>query len=110
MPVGPIARWGVDEPDRRATSHLGPQYVDLATGCGRVEPVLDQPADRRQTSQRPPAADHVEVDLGAVAGYNVGQVLVVSERQAGEVVHGVASTCLGPVEDAGDLVPVDEHV
>jgi hypothetical protein len=29
--------------------------------------VLDQPADRNQASQRPPRADHVEIDVGAVA-------------------------------------------
>jgi hypothetical protein len=68
------------------------------------EAVLDQPADRRQASQRPPGADHVEVDVGAVAGDGVAEVLLVSERQAGEVVHGMALTCLGPVDHAGDLV------
>jgi hypothetical protein len=72
--------------------------------------VLDQPADRPQASQRPPRADHVEVDVGAVAGDDVAQVVPVSERQAGEVVQGIALARLGPVEHAGDLVAVDEHV
>ena len=72
--------------------------------------MLDQPADRQQASQRPPRADHVEVDVGAVAGDDVAKVLLVSERQAGEVVQTIATARLGPVEHAGDLVTVDEHV
>jgi hypothetical protein len=52
--------------------------------------VLDQPADRQQASQRPPRADHVEVDVGAVAGDDVAEVLLVPERQAGEIVQGIA--------------------
>ena len=47
--------------------------------------MLDQPAGRPQASQRPPRADHVEVDAGAVAGDDIAKVLLVSERQAGEV-------------------------
>jgi hypothetical protein len=43
--------------------------------------VLDQLAGRQQASQRPPRADHVEVDVGAVAGGDVAKVLLVSERQ-----------------------------
>jgi hypothetical protein len=43
--------------------------------------VLDQPAGRLQASQRPPRADHVEVDVGAVAGDDVAKVLLLSERQ-----------------------------
>ena len=72
--------------------------------------MLDQPPDRRQASQRPPRADHVEVDVGAVAHDDVAKVLFVSERQDGEVVQGVALARLGPVDHAGDLVTVDEHV
>jgi hypothetical protein len=49
----------------RAASHPGPQHVELAAWRGRVEAVLDQPTDRQQASQRPPRADHVEVDVGA---------------------------------------------
>jgi hypothetical protein len=52
--------------------------------------VLDQPAGRLQAPQRPPRADHVEVDVGAVAGDDVGKVLLVPERQDGEVVQGIA--------------------
>src|SRR6266481_2549277 len=69
----------------RAASQRGSQHVDLAAWRGRVEAVLDQPADRPQASQRPPRADHVEVDVGAVAGDDVAKVLLVSERQDGEV-------------------------
>jgi hypothetical protein len=46
----------------RAASHPGPQHVELAAWRVRVEAVLDQPTDRQQASQRPPRADHVEVD------------------------------------------------
>src|SRR6266536_1659263 len=94
----------------RAASHPGSQHVELAAWRGRVEAVLDQPADRPQASQRPPRTDHVEVDVGAVAGDDVAKVLLVSERQGSEVVQGIALGRLGPVDHAGDLVHVDEYV
>jgi len=72
--------------------------------------VLGQPAGRLQAAQRPPRADHVEVDVGAVAGDDGAEVLLVSKRQGGEVVQGIALARLGPVDHAGDLVTVDEHV
>src|SRR3954468_6060786 len=72
----------------RAASHPGSQHVDLAAWRGRVEPVPGQPADRQQASQRPPGADHVEVDVRAIAGDDVTEVFLMSERQAGEVVQG----------------------
>src|SRR3954451_15904378 len=89
-------------------SQLGSQHSELAAWRGRVEAVLDQPAGRPQASQRPPRADHVEVDVGAVAGDDVAKVLLVSERQGGDVVQGIALACLGPVNHAGDLATVDE--
>ena len=46
----------------------------------------DQLADRRQTSRRPPSADRVVVDVGAVAGDAVAEVLWVPGRQAAESV------------------------
>src|SRR6266576_3049288 len=55
-------------------SHPGSQHVDLAARQERVEAVLDQPTDGQQASQRPPPADHVEVDVGAVAGDDVAKV------------------------------------
>ena len=73
-----------------------------------VEAMLDQPADRPQASQRPPCTDHVDVDVGAVTDYDVVKALLVTERQAGEVVQGIASARLGPVDHAGYLVTVDE--
>src|SRR5438093_8341059 len=90
----------------RAASHAGSQHVDLATRRKRVETVLDQPANRQQASQRPPRADHVEVDVGAVASDDVVKVLLVSQRECGEVVQGITLARLGPVDDAGDLVAV----
>src|SRR5262245_9860272 len=102
---------GIISPVRaRAASQPGSEHVDLAAWRERVEAVLGQPADRQQTSQRPPRADHVQVDVGAVAGDDVAQVLLVPERQAGEVVQGIALARLGPVDHAGDLVSVYEHV
>src|SRR5215468_1295128 len=94
----------------RAASQLGSQHVELAAWRGWVEAVLDQPAGRLQASQRPPRADHLEVDVGAVAGDDVAKVLLVSERQDGEVVQGIALARLGPVDHAGDLVTVGEYV
>ena len=72
--------------------------------------MFDQPTDRQEASQRPPPADHVDVDVGAVAGQDVVKVLFVGERQRREVEQGVALAGLGPVDDAGDLVIVDEDV
>jgi hypothetical protein len=37
--------------------------------------VLDQLAGLPQASQRPPAADHVDVSIGAVTGEEIGAVL-----------------------------------
>src|SRR5438034_1682783 len=88
----------------RAASQPGSQHVELAAWRGWVEAVLDQPAGREQASQRPPRADHAGVDVGAVAGDDVAKVLLVSERQDGEVVQGVAVARPGPVDHAGDLV------
>jgi hypothetical protein len=59
----------------------GSQYVELAAWRGWGEAVLNQPAGRQQASQRPPRADHVEVEVGAVAGGDVAKVFLVSERQ-----------------------------
>src|SRR5579862_2723496 len=64
----------------RAASHPGSQHMDLTARRERVEAVLDQPANPQQASQRPPRPDHVEVDVGAIAGDDVGEVLLVSER------------------------------
>src|SRR5438876_5721381 len=94
----------------RTASQRGSQHVELAAWRGWVEAVLDQPAGRPQASQRPPRADHVEIDVGPLAGDDVAKVLLVSERQGGEVVEGIPLACLGPVDHAGDLVTVDEHV
>src|SRR5262249_12810509 len=88
----------------------GSQHVDLAAWRGGVEAVLDQPADRPQTTQRPPRADYVAVDVGAVAGYDVAKMLLVSERQGSKVIQRVTRASLGPVDHAGDLVISDEHV
>ena len=46
----------------------------------------------------------------AVAGEQIVQAFLVPEGQDGEVVHGVTGGGLGPVDDPGDLAPVDEHV
>src|SRR5215475_4019381 len=94
----------------RAASHPGFQYVDLAAWRGWVESGLRQPADRHQASARPPCADHVEVDVEAVAGDDVAKVLLVAERQDGEVVQAIARCRLGPVDHAGDVVTVEEHI
>ena len=91
-------------------SQLGSQHGELATWPGRVEAVLDQPSARYQTSQRPPRADYIEVDIGAVPCDDVAKVLLVSQRQDREVEQGVTLARIRPVDHAGDLVTVDEHV
>ena len=68
-----------------AASQPGSQHVDLGELFRRAVAVLGQPADISQASQRPPCADHVEVDAGAVAGDDVAKVLLVPERQGCEV-------------------------
>ena len=72
--------------------------------------MLGQPADVSEASQRPPCADEVAVDVGAVVGDDVAKVLLISEREDGDVEERVARGRLGPVDDAGDLVTVDEDV
>ena len=37
-------------------------------------------------------------------------MLLVRERQSGEVIHRIALAALGPVHDAAHLVTVDEHM
>src|SRR5262252_8887051 len=61
------------------------QHGDLGILLGRAVAVLDQPPDVTQASQRPPRADEFAVDVGAVAGYDVAEMLRVSERKGGEV-------------------------
>src|SRR5215212_3600154 len=99
-----------NDSEARAASHHGSQHVELGSWRGRVEAVLDKPAGRHETPPRPPRADHVEVDVGAVSGDEVTKVLLMSERQDGKVVKGITRSCLGPINHAGDLVTVDEHV
>ena len=94
----------------RAASWSGSQHGDLGHLLERAEAVLDQPADVTQASQRPPRADEVAVEVGAVAGDDVVEVLRVSEREGGEVEERVALGPLGPVDDARDLVTGDEDV
>lgn len=50
--------------------------------------MLGQPAGRHQTAQRPVGANHVEFDVAAIARNDVVEVLLVSERQRGEVDPG----------------------
>src|ERR1700722_16582571 len=57
------------------TSHLGSQHVELTARRGGVEAVLNEPSGRHQTPPRPPGADYVAVDVGAVAGDEVAEVL-----------------------------------
>src|SRR5215469_12467841 len=94
----------------RAASWSGSQYGDLGELLGRAVAVLGQPADVSEASQRPPCADEVAVDVGAVTGDDIAKVLLVPEREDGDVEERVTLGCLGPVDDAGDLVTVDEDV
>src|SRR5271157_3201533 len=70
-------------PKLGAASQLGSEHGELAAWRGRVEAVLDQPSAGYQASQRPPCADHIEVDVGAVPREHVAQVLLVSQCQDG---------------------------
>src|SRR5215471_21286952 len=91
-------------------SQLGSQHGDFGELLGRAVAVLGQPTDVSQASQRPPCANEVAVDVGAVAGDDVAEMLLVSEREDGDVEERVALGRLGPVDDTGDLVTVDEDV
>src|SRR5439155_1884871 len=98
------------EPNCLCISPPRSQHGDLGELLRRAVAVLGQPPDRDQASKRPPCANHVEVDVGAVAGDDVVEVFLVCEREGGEVVQPVTLTRLGPVDDAGDFVTVDEDV
>src|SRR2546430_9105223 len=108
------ARWmrrnGTRSRRARAALQPGSQHGDLGELVRRAVAVLGQPADVSQASQRPPCVDEVAVDVGAVAGDDVAKVLLVSEREGGEVEERVALGRLRPVDDAGDLVTGDEDV
>lgn len=94
----------------RAASRCRSQHGDFGHLLGWAEAVLDQPADVKQASQRPPRANEVAIDVGAVAGDDVVKVLHVPEREGGEVEERIALGRLGPVDDAGDLVTRHEDV
>ena len=47
--------------------------------------MLGQPADGEQAPQQPPGADQVTVDVGSVPGEQVVEVLLVRQREDGEV-------------------------
>ncbi len=72
-----------------ASSHRS-QDGDFGHLLERAEAVLNQPADVKQATQRPPGTDEVTVDIGAVAGDDVVKVLRVSEREGCEVEECVA--------------------
>jgi hypothetical protein len=55
-------------------------------------------------------ADQVAVDVSAIDGGHVAKVLLVTDREAGEVEQCVARRRPGPVDHAGNLVTVNEHV
>ena len=99
----------------RPLALVRPHSRDLSTATsgissGGPKPCSTSQRTFEQASQRPPRADQVAVDVGAVAGDDVVKVLLVSEREGGEVEQRVALGRLGPVDDAGDLVTVDEDV
>src|SRR6266581_8699992 len=107
---GDRGRTGTRSRRARAASRPGSQHGDLGELLGRAVAVLGQPADVSQASHRPPCADEVAVDVGAVAGDDVAKMLLMSEREDGDVEERVALGRLGPVDDTGDLVTVDEDV
>jgi hypothetical protein len=92
------------------TSQLRSKYVEFTARSGRVETVLHKPSDRHQATKRPPAANHLKVDLGAVASDDVSELLLVSKRQYGEIEQWVALACIGPIDHAGNFVTIDENV
>src|SRR5829696_2471764 len=93
---------------------LQPHIVDLSTSNSAPDEDGSKPCSISQraatTPPRPPRPDHVEVEVGAVASDEIGKVLLMSERQDGQVVQRIARSCLGPINHAGDLVTVDEHM
>jgi hypothetical protein len=83
------------------------QHGDLGKILELAIAVLEQPTNIAQTPQRPPRTDKVLIDGRCVAVDDVVKVLGVSECQRGEVKQGVALCCLGPVDEAGDLIVLD---
>ena len=88
------SRTGTRSRRARAASRPGSQHGDLGELLGRAVAALGQPADVSKASQRPPCADEAAVDVGAVAGDDVGKVLLVPEREDGDVEERVAPTRL----------------
>jgi hypothetical protein len=72
----------------RVVGIVQPQSWDRSTATGyssAAEAVLDEPADVTQASQGPPRADEVAVDVAALAGDDVAEMLRVAEGEGGEV-------------------------
>ncbi len=95
----------------RAGSHLRSQHSDLGKRLGRARRCRPRSASGRwsgsaSTARRVPGRGRRR----RLADDDVVEVIWMSERQDGEVEQGVALGRLGPVEDAGDLVTVDEDV
>ena len=78
----------------------------VGTSSARRAHRAHQPPDLHQTSQRPVRANHVDLDVALVARHEIVEVLLVCERQSGEVLHRNALGALGPVPDAARLVTV----
>ena len=99
---------------RRGVGPAQPQSRDLSTSNSQPGAAGSKPCS---TSQRTRSGCAATTRRGPRRGRRRrrsparrSRGLPVPEGQAGEVVQGVAAAGLGPVEDAGDLVAVDEHV
>lgn len=86
------------------------QHGDLGHVFERAESMIDQPADVRQASQRPPSTDQVTIDVGVVGSNDIAEVLRMPERESRKIEQRITLGCLRPVDDASDLVAGDEDV
>ena len=101
---------GAPRPERRL-SPSGPAGLEQCCDVPiSVEAVLDHPTHRADASHRPPGCDDVHVNLIAIASKNVGDSLLVPDREYREIEGCVPGTRVGPVDDTGDRVAVVEDV
>ena len=115
-PSTPGRSAGTSRTSGRAPRHVvRPHLWDLRTSTSQPGEDGSKPCSTSQRIAVRLRSDHQaritsSVDVGSVTSDDVAEAVLVSERQAREVVHGIALASLGPVDHAGDLVSVDEHV
>ncbi|GAB3927359.1 hypothetical protein GCM10011575_09800 [Microlunatus endophyticus] len=74
---------------------MGPQDGEPGARRARIETVLDQPAGHTQAAHRPPGADHVKINVIAIAGEQITQAFLVARVR-------IARSYIGSPDPASD--------